>query len=128
MRALYSEAAELPEAELETHKADCLQRFAGDGWYMIEALEKSQPHEVTKKQRQERIRAAVTGLVERVRALAEPGTKLILVKSNVFDVAAEPLRAAGYTVLNTALLDYPGRFNQRAYRDKLAALAKLAHS
>jgi hypothetical protein len=61
-----------------------------------------------------------------VRELAGPDTKLILIKSNVFEVAAEPLRQAGFTVLNTGLLDYPGRFNQRAYREKLAALAARA--
>lgn len=124
IRALYPEAADTPEAELEEHKAEWLRRFAADGWYMIEALEESQPHEVTKEQRQDRIRAALPRLVERVRELAEPGTKVILIKSNVFDVAAEPLREAGFVVPQTELLDYPGRFNQRAYRERLAGLAK----
>ncbi len=50
-------------------------------------------------------------------------TKIILIKSNVFVVAAEPLRQAGFTVLNQELLDYPGHFNQRAYREKLSKLA-----
>jgi hypothetical protein len=55
--------------------------------------------------------------------LADPDTKIILIKSNVFEAAAEPLRQAGFTVLNKELLDYPGHFNQRAYREKLAKLA-----
>ena len=55
-------------------------------------------------------------------------TKLILIKSNVFDVAAEPLREAGFTVLNTELLDYPGHFNQRSYREKLARYAAMTSS
>jgi hypothetical protein len=122
IRALYPEAADLPEAELEEHKQQWLERFAADGWYMIEALEDSQAHEVTKQQRQDRIAAALPRLLERVRALAEPGTGIILIKSNVFEVAATPLREAGFTVLNTGLVDYPGRFNQRAYRQKLADL------
>jgi hypothetical protein len=126
MRALYADAAEAAEAELEEHKAEWLRRFRADGWYMTEALEESQPHEVTKQQRQERIAAALPRLTDRVRELAGPDTKLILIKSNVFEVAAEPLRQAGFTVLNTGLLDYPGRFNQRAYREKLAALAARA--
>jgi len=61
-------------------------------------------------------------LIERVQEIAEPETKIILIKSNVFDVAAQPLREAGYSVLNTELVDYPGHFNQRAYREKVAAL------
>lgn len=124
IRALYPEAVERPEEELEQDKIGWLNRFKNDGWYMIEALEKSQEHEVTKQQRQERIRAALPRLLERVRELAESDTKIILIKSNVFDVAAEPLRDAGFTVLNHELVDYPGRYNQKAYREKLSHLAK----
>lgn len=123
IRALYPEAAEVPEVDLEEQKEAWLQRFKDDGWYMIEALKESQVHEVTKKQRQERIRENLPWLIERVRSLAEPDTKLILIKSNVFAIAAEPLREAGFRVLNTELVDYPGHFNQQAYREKLHRLA-----
>lgn len=123
VRALYAETVDAPEENLEKYKEGWLNRLKADGWYMIEALETSQEHEVTKHQRQERIRAALPRLLERVRSLAEPDTKIILIKSNVFDVAAEPLRDAGFTVLNHELVDYPGRYNQKAYREKLAHLA-----
>jgi hypothetical protein len=123
IKALYAEAANKSEAELEQEKEHWLRTFQADGWYMIEALEESQVHEVTKKQRQARIQDVLPRLLERVEELANKDTKIILIKSNVFDVAAEPLREAGFTVLNTELVDYPGHFNQRAYRDKLAKLA-----
>lgn len=61
--------------------------------------------------------------MERVRKLAGKDTNIILIKSNVFEVAAQPLRDAGFNVLNTSLLDYPGRYNQSAYRQKLSYLA-----
>lgn len=121
--ALYPETANLTEAELEDKKVEWLRRFQADGWYMIEALEESQKHEVTKKQRQERIGDSIPRLIERIRELAEPDTKLILIKSNVYDKAAAPLREAGFDVLNTELVDYPGHFNQKAYRAKLAKYA-----
>lgn len=124
MRALYPDAATLPEADLKQQKEQWLRRFQKDGWYMTEALETSLPHEITKQERQELIRTHLPRLLARVKKLVRPGTKIILIKSNVFEVAATPLRQAGYHVLNTELLDYPGRFNQKAYRDKLAALAK----
>jgi hypothetical protein len=124
IRAVYPETGETPEPELERDKEHWLRRFQSDGWYMIEALEDSQKHAITKEQRQERIRANLPSLIERIRTLAGPDTKIILIKSNVFIVAAEPLRAAGFDVLNTELVDYPGRFNQRAYREKLAKLSK----
>lgn len=122
MQALYKDAETQTEAELEPTKEDWLKRFKNDGWYMIEALEESQVHEVTKKQRQAKIAEALPSLLKQVRSLASPDTKIILLKSNVFEVAAKPLKDAGFHVLNTELVDYPGRFNQRAYRQKLAAL------
>lgn len=124
IKALYPEATEKTEAEIEPDKEQWLRRFQNDGWYMIEALEKSQQHEITKKQRQAAIAETLPHLVDRVRKLANKDTKIILIKSNVFDIAAEPLREAGFNVLNTELVDYPGRFNQRDYREKLARLAK----
>lgn len=122
IKAIYLEVAEKTETEIESDKEAWLQRFKADGWYMIEALEESQVHEVTKAERQTKIKQALPRLIERVRELAETDTKLVLIKSNVFEVAAKPLQEAGFTVLNTELLDYPGRFNQRAYREKLAKL------
>lgn len=124
IKALYPEAANQTERQLEEQKEAWLKRFQADGWYMIEALETSLPHEVTKDERQALIAKQLPRLIERVKNLASSDTKLILIKSNVFVVAAEPLRKAGFTVLNTALLDYPGRFNQRAFREKLATYAK----
>lgn len=123
IKALYPAAAGLPEAQLEQDKKRWLRKFQADGWYMIEALEESQQHEVTKPERQSRIRETLPRLTERVSELASADTKIILIKSNVFEVAAEPLRNAGFAVLNSELVDYPGHFSQRAYRDKLARLA-----
>lgn len=123
IKVLYPDAADKTEAELEPEKEQWLRKFQSDGWYVIEALDESLPHEVTKKQRQERIRENLSVLLEKVRKLAHKDTKIILIKSNVFDVAAKPLRQAGFNVLNKELLDYPGQFNQRAYREKLAKLA-----
>ena len=124
IKALYPEAAELPESELEKQKEYWLNKFKDDGWYMIEALEQSQEHEVTKSQRQELIRQSIPALIEGVKKLAAADTKIILIKSNVFEAAAEPLKQAGFKVLNTELLDYPGHYNQRAYREKLSKFAK----
>lgn len=122
IKALYAEAANLTESQIQPNKEMWLRKFESDGYYMIEALEESQVHEVTKKERQSRISETLPDLLERVKVLAKPGTKIILIKSNVFDVAAKPLRDAGFNVLNTTLVDYPGRFNQRAYREKIEQL------
>lgn len=125
IKALYPEVEDAKEPELEAEKETWLKRLQKDGVYMIEALDDSQEHEVTKKQRQERIANSLPGILGKVKALANPETKIILIKSNVFDVAAGPLRQAGYTVLNTELVDYPGRFNQRDYREKVRKLTGI---
>lgn len=125
IRALYTKATDLTEEELEKSKEKWLQQLKADGIYMIEALPESQVHEVTKKQRQERIREALPWLLQRVKELADLDTGIVLIKSNVYDIAAEPLKNAGFNVLNTELVDYPGHFNQRAYREKLAALVSV---
>lgn len=106
IRALYPETIDLPESELEAQKEQWLRKFQADGWYMIEALETSLEHGVTKPERQALIKKHLSDLLARVGKLADKNTKLILVKSNVFVVAAEPLRQAGFTVLNHVLLDY----------------------
>src|SRR5689334_22991020 len=59
VRALYPEAEALKEEELEAQKEQWLKKFQSDGFYMIEALPESQVHEVTKKQRQQRIHEAL---------------------------------------------------------------------
>jgi len=126
MRALYpGETKDATEAALEENKEMWLKRFEADGFYMIEALEVSQQHEVTKEERQKRIRRQLPRLIARMHELAGPKTRIILIKSNVFEVAAQPLKDAGFTVLNKELVDYPGHFNQRAYREKLATLLKI---
>lgn len=122
IRALLPDAEDLTEPELEQDKECWLCKFQAAGYYMVEALEESQMHEVTKKQRQALIASAAPRLVERVRQIATPQTKIVLIKSNVYQMAAEPLRQAGFNVLNTELVDYPGHFNQKAYRQKLAKL------
>lgn len=122
MKAIYPGAVQKTETELGQEKKQWLNKFQSDGYYMIEALNESLPHEVTKKQRQQLIADRIPALIGRVQKLAGKHTKIILIKSNVFNVTAQPLKNAGFAVLNTELVDYPGRYNQRAYRKKIAAL------
>ena len=122
VKALYEDALELSEAQIEPNKEQWLRRLQADGVYMIEALTTSQEHEVPTADRRAKIAALMPDLIDRVGKLVEADTKLILIKSNVFITAAEPLRQAGFTVLNTGLVDYPGQFIQNRFRDKLASL------
>lgn len=124
VRAIYPETIDLTDDQLEQRKEEWLNRFKGDGWYMTESLEESVKKAIKKPERQERIKKALPRLIKRVGELADKDTKIVLIKSNVFEVACEPLKEAGFNVLNKALVDYPGFWNQKAYRDKLSELIK----
>lgn len=126
IKALYPKTKELTDKQIEEKKPDWLKRLQVDGVYMIEALEESQHHEVKKPERKAKIKAALPRLIERAGELVKPDTKLILIKSNVFDVAAESLRLAGFTVLNEKLVDYPGVWNHAAYKEKLGNLMRAS--
>lgn len=128
VRALFPDVANATEPELETQKEQLLHRFQQNGFYMIEALPNSLHHHITKSQRQALIAQHLPELLQRVKKLAKKNTKIILIKSNVFEVAAEPLRQAGLNVLNKELVDYPGHYNQRDYRQKLAALLDISYT
>lgn len=123
IKALYPDP-ELKDQDIEQQKQYWLNKLQSDGIYMIEALETSLPHQVTKKERQNLIKNNLPKLIERIKNLTDPDTKIILIKSNVFEVAADALRQAGFNVINKALVDYPGQYNQKAYREKLASLLK----
>lgn len=125
IKALYPTTANLTEAELEKDKVTWLKRFQKDGWYLIEALPNSLPHHITRPERQALIHQNLPNLIKQMAQLAQTDTKIILIKSNVFEIAAQPLRQAGFNILNTRLLDYPGQYNQAAYRQKLSSLLKI---
>mgnify|MGYP000901903779 FL=1 len=124
VRAIYSGALNLSDDQLEQDKENWLERLKQDGFYMTESLEESVKKVVKKPERQERIKKALPRLISRVEELADEDTKIVLIKSNVFEVACEPLEEAGFNVLNKALVDYPGFWNQKAYREKLSDLIK----
>lgn len=120
IRALYGD--ELTPLEIAGDKAKWLQRFKDDGFYMIEALTESLPHGAKPSERIEQLREAVPALIKRVKELATAETKIILIKSNPFKVCTEPLREAGFTVLNTETVNYPGFWQEEPYRNKLRGL------
>lgn len=124
IQALYPESP-TDAKSIATQKAKWLDKLKTDGIYMIEALPSSLPHNVTKKERQELIKNNLEKLIKKIKTLKNPNTKIVLIKSNVFEIAANPLKSEGFKVLNKELVDYPGQYNQAAYREKLAHLFKL---
>lgn len=122
MRALYPEDAEGNLENLAKNKEEFLRRFQADGFYMIEALTQSLIPGTKTSERIRHLKDSLPELLKRVEGLATPETKIVLIKSNPFKVCAEPLRAAGYNVLNQETLNYPGYWQEKHYRDKLKIL------
>jgi hypothetical protein len=120
IKALYGEASKLSETELAEQKESWLHQFQSDGCYMIECLDDSLPHDTTPAERKQKIKAVLPQLISKVRKLASADTKVILIKSNPYNIATTPLRAAGFNVINQALIDYPGYWREEPYRQKLA--------
>jgi hypothetical protein len=122
MKALYPEATELSEQGLRHHKPEWLRRFQSDNCYMIEALEKSIDHGTKTSERTKQLRAATPRLIERVRQLVSPQARILLIKSNPYHICSQPLREAGFNVINDGVLNYPGYWQEQAYQAKLASL------
>lgn len=124
IKALYAEASSLSEAELAEQKETWLRRFQQDGCYMIECLDESLAHGTTPTERKQKIKAALPQLIAKVQELATPQTQIILIKSNPYNIATNPLKEAGFKVINQALIDYPGYWREEPYRQKLAETIK----
>lgn len=122
MRCLYEEARNIETAELRARKAEFLKRFAADGYFLIDATDDPIPKGCSMKERRRRIRGAVPGLVGKVRRSAPPTTPLVLISGSVFRECEAPLKAAGFNVLNTEVLDFPSMGHQRAFAEKLRRL------
>jgi UDP-glucose 6-dehydrogenase len=124
MKALYSEAVSLSEKQLGTDKEQWLRRFADDGCYQIESLEVSLPHGTKTAERHKHISQNLPTLIEKIKALATMDTKVILIKSTVYKMASEPLKAADINVINSDFIDYPGYWREQQFVQKLSSLMK----
>ncbi|HSX41410.1 MAG TPA: hypothetical protein VLF21_02140 [Candidatus Saccharimonadales bacterium] len=124
MRAIYPEAHEVTEMVLARDKVKWLERFAADGFYLIESLEQSLPHGTKTSERHAAIKAGLPELVVKINKLAEPDTEIILIKSTTYKMAAETLKEAKINVVNQGLIDYPGYWREQQFVAKLSALIK----
>ena len=122
MQVLYPESAAVNLENLANEKDKWLRRFQADGYYLVEALTTSMPHEAKTSERVKLLKNQLPELISRVGKLIKPGTPIVLIKSNPYKVCAEPLRDAGYRVLNTETLNYPGYWQEQAFRTKLIHL------
>ncbi|HGJ64879.1 TPA: hypothetical protein ENS27_05745 [bacterium] len=104
-------------------KQEFLERFKGDGFYLIDScdspMEDSSP---TKKRKQ--IQKALPSLRSKLRELATDGVKIVLISATVYEVCNDILKSEGFNIINEELIDFPGSGGQKKFREKFGNLLK----
>jgi hypothetical protein len=120
MNALYGKTRLRP-ACLRKYKVEFLQRFRGDGFYLIDACE--MPLEETNRKYKEKIiEHNLPDLVKRINHIRGKDTKIILILATVYRVCLEPLRLKGLNVINTESIPLPGFGQQKRFRERITRL------
>lgn len=120
MKALYDDARGDSKA-LRRQKANYLQRFRDDGYYLIDASQEP----IAGEGRAVKARAIHAGLAQLQRDLAgiqHGELKVVLISSLVYEICRGPLRQAGFDVVNTEMIDFPGFGRQREFRVKFGRI------
>lgn len=95
-------------------KSYWLRRFQEAGFYLIDATDEPVNH-LRGRERRETLRAALPYKLAEMRELVSRETPIVLVKKNVFELMAGPLREQGMNVIHDAPLPFPSNGWQRAF-------------
>ena len=111
-RALYP--ATFGETRVERpRKGAWLQTFQQDGYWLIEAV----PDPIDKKRKEVQI-AEHTGYVLDLLHAAQP-EHVVLIAAPVWKILQDPVREAGFSLPQTLAIPFPGRGQQRRFRDAM---------
>lgn len=120
MKALYEDARGNTKT-VRQRKAEYLRRFRDDGFYLIDASQTP----VAGESRAVKARAIRSGLGQLERDLTEikhANLKVVLISSLVYEICCEPLRRAGFNIINTEMVDFPGFGRQKEFQAKFARI------
>ena len=120
MKALYPSQFTTAR-EVRANKPTFLNRFKNDGCFLLDAVEYPLG-DLGPTGKKRKLREALPGLVNGLRALNAETSRIVLISAPVHTVCAFPLRRAGFAVLNTEPIDFPGSGRQRQFRRKMKEL------
>lgn len=123
MKALYKDARGDAKA-VRRLKAEYLRRFRDDGFYLIDASQEP----IAGETRAVKTRFIRTGLDQLQRDLVEiqhEDLKVVLISSLVYEICCEPLRQAGFNVVNAEMIDFPGFGRQSEFQIKFGRIIEL---
>lgn len=123
MKALYADAQGDPKA-IRRRKAEYLERFCDDGFYLIDASQEPIAGE-SRAVKTRFIRAGLDQLQRDLEEIQHEDLKVVLISSLVYEICCEPLRQAGFKVVNLEMIDFPGFGRQREFQTKFSRIVDL---
>ena len=118
-----SRKPEFDAKRVRLQKAELLQKFKRDGFYLIDASEQPMPEDADTTAKKHIIRSSLPELRTKARELSSEGdTPVILIGAPTYSVCAETLRKDGLYVLNEEMINSPARGGQKLFRRKLGVV------
>jgi hypothetical protein len=108
MKCLYPAFTEkMSTSEIRTNKKRFLKKFMGDGFYLIDSLDDPFEDELRHSAKVRLIKAGQNNLIEKIRHISSPSTKIMLIAATVFEANNEFLLNHKINVINKEFIDFP---------------------
>ncbi len=105
--------------EIRKRKKEFLSKFRFDGFYLIDSLNDPFEKRYRSSEKVKLIKLGQVQLLQRIKNLLSPNTKVILITSPVFKANNEFLKSHGVPVINIESIDFPGSGGQKKFREKM---------
>ena len=122
IRWLYDDARDLETPELRERKREFLNRFAADGYFLLDASDAPMPPGATPAEKRGLLSRSLPALIKKIGKFNPGNLKIVLISNSVYDVCCAPLRTAGFNVVNDEMIDFPSSGHQAEFRRKLGQL------
>ncbi len=123
MKVLYPrERFNINASDVRKRKYELLEQFRRDGFFLTDAVKALLPKRATQSVKKGAIRRSLPKLKGKLRELCDPDTKIVLISRPVYDICFQALKAEGFNVINTEMIDFPAAGRQPQFRQKLTCL------
>ena len=120
MKALSDHCPRSINAQVRRQKTEYLDRFKEDGYFLLDCVPYPLPDDYHSTGMKERyFRERRQEIVENIGKQIPKDTPLVLLSAPVYKVFAEALKEAGFQVLNTEVIPFPGSGQQGVFHKRL---------
>jgi hypothetical protein len=118
-------ARPLSAKDVRGRKSELLDRFASDGYFLIDASERPMPDGATTSAKLALLRQSLPGLMIRVKyLLGGQDIPIVLIGGVTHEACFDSLQEEGYHVINEEMINHPARGGQLLFRKKLRGALK----